>query len=85
MTSLDMGNCPISAADADFEEIEIISTNAPLATVPDETRTEAWDTENFRFAVAVAKAGYFLLLLIAILLLLMYFLRKRRRQSQGQD
>ena len=64
---------------------EPVSTNAPLATVADEARTESWDTENFRSIVAVAKAGYLLLLLLAILLLLMYFLRKRRRQRQGQD
>jgi prepilin-type processing-associated H-X9-DG protein len=66
-------------------KIEPVSTNAPLVTVADETRTESWDTEGFRFAVAVAEAGYFLLLLIAILLLLMYFLKKRRQQNQGQD
>jgi hypothetical protein len=64
--------------------IEPVSTNAPLATVADETRTESWDTEGFRFAVAVVEAGYFLLLLIAILLLLMYFLKKRRRQAEEQ-
>ena len=67
------------------QKIEPISTNMPLATIADEARTESWDTESFRFAVAVAEAGYFLLLLIAILLLLMYFLKKRRRQSQGQN
>ena len=66
-------------------KIEPMSTNAPLATVADEARTESWDTENFRFAVAVAEAGYFLLLLIAILLLLMYFLKKRRRQPKEQN
>jgi len=66
-------------------KIESVSTNMPLATVPDETRIESWDTEGFRSAVAVAEAGYFLLLLIAILLLLMYFLKKRRRQAQGQN
>jgi prepilin-type N-terminal cleavage/methylation domain-containing protein/prepilin-type processing-associated H-X9-DG protein len=66
-------------------KIEPVSTNAPMATVADEARTESWDTEGFRFAAAVAEAGYFLLLLIAILLLLMYFLKKRRQQSQEQD
>ena len=59
---------------------ESISTNAPVAAVADEV--DSWDTENFRFVLAVAEAGYFLLLLIAILLLLLYFLKKRR---QNQD
>ena len=66
-------------------KIEPMSTNAPLATVADVARTESWDTENFRFAVAVAEAGYFLLLLIAILLLLMYFLRRRRIQTRQSE
>jgi prepilin-type N-terminal cleavage/methylation domain-containing protein/prepilin-type processing-associated H-X9-DG protein len=65
--------------------IEPVSTNATLAAVPDGTRTESWDTESFRFAVAVAEAGYFLLLLIAILLLLMYFLKQRRRHAPEQS
>src|SRR5438132_815449 len=64
---------------------ESISTNAPVAAVPDEVRTDSWDTENFRFVLAVAEAGYFLLLLIAILLLLLSFLKKRRQQAQNQD
>lgn len=59
------------------------STNAPVAPVSAQTQTESWDTENFRFIVAVAKAGYLLLLLLAILLLLLYFVRKRRRQLRG--
>ena len=62
---------------------ESISTNAPVAAVADEV--DSWDTENFRFVLAVAEAGYFLLLLIAILLLLLYFLKKRRQQAQNQD
>jgi len=66
-------------------KIESVSTNEPLTAVADETRTESWDTEGFRFAVAVAEAGYFLLLLIANLLLLMYFLKRRRRQAQDQN
>lgn len=65
--------------------IEPVVTNLPLTKVPDETRTESWDTESFRFTVAVAEAGYFLLLLIAILLLLMYFLKRRRRQASAED
>jgi len=40
-----------------------------LAAVAHETQTESWDTEGFRSAVEVAKAGYLLLLLIAILLI----------------
>jgi len=56
-----------------------------LATVADEAKTESWDTESFRFAVAVAETGYFLLLLIAILLLLMYFLKRRRRQARERN
>jgi prepilin-type N-terminal cleavage/methylation domain-containing protein/prepilin-type processing-associated H-X9-DG protein len=79
------GGAVASAESVASPKIEIISTNPPQATVPHETRTESWDTEKFRFAVAVAEAGYFLLLLIAILLLLMYFLKRRRRQAQGQD
>jgi hypothetical protein len=66
-------------------KIESVSTNMPLAAVADGTRTESWDTEKFRLAVAVAEAGYVLLLLIAILLLLMYFLKKRRRQAKEQN
>ena len=84
---------PISADHVSVQSAEItvasrpesISTNAPVAAVPDEVRTDSWDTENFRFALAVAEAGYFLLLLIAILLLLLYFLKKRRQQAQNQD
>jgi len=79
------GGAVASAESVASPKIEVASTNAPIATVPDETRTESWDTENFRFAVAVAEAGYFLLLLIAILLLVMYFLKRRRRQAQEQD
>jgi prepilin-type N-terminal cleavage/methylation domain-containing protein/prepilin-type processing-associated H-X9-DG protein len=60
-------------------------TNAPPAPAPVEPQSEAWDTENFRLAVAVAQVGYALLLLIAILLLLMYFLEKRRRQAHELD
>ena len=61
-----------------------VSTNAPTAAVAEEIQADSWDTENFRFVVAVAEAGYFLLLLIAILLLLRYFLKRRRQQAQGQ-
>ena len=61
-----------------------VSTNAPTAAVAEEIQSDSWDTENFRFVVAVAEAVYFLLLLIAILLLLQYFLKRRRQQAQGQ-
>ena len=50
----------------------------------EELQADSWDTENFRFVVAMAESGYFLLLLIAILLLLRYFLKRRRQQAQGQ-
>ena len=63
-------------------KLKSISTNAPVAAVADEV--DSWDTENFRFVLAAAEAGYFLLLLIAILLLLLYFLKKRRQQAQKQ-
>ena len=79
------GGAVASAESVASPKIEIVSTNAPLATVPDETRTESWDTENFRFAVAVAEAGYFLLLLIAILLLVTYFLKRRRREAREEN
>ncbi|PYM10673.1 MAG: hypothetical protein DME18_15770 [Verrucomicrobia bacterium] len=62
---------------------ESASTNAPGAAVADEVQTDAWDTENFRFALAVVEAGYFLLLLVAILLLLLYCLKKRHQPSQN--
>src|SRR6185369_2911555 len=79
------GRAVASAEPIASPKIEVAATNAPITTVPDETRTESWDTESFRFAVAVAEAGYFLLLLIAILLLLMYSLKRRRRRAQAQD
>jgi prepilin-type N-terminal cleavage/methylation domain-containing protein/prepilin-type processing-associated H-X9-DG protein len=66
-------------------KIEPASTNGMVATVSDDAGTESWDTESFRFTVAVAKAGYFLLLLIAILLLLMYFLKRRRRKARERN
>ena len=61
-----------------------VSTNAPTPAVAEELQADSWDTENFRFVVAMAESGYFLLLLIAILLLLRYFLKRRRQQAQGQ-
>jgi len=61
------------------------AADRPAATVATETRTDAWDTETFRFVVAVAESGYFLLLLIAILMLIRYLLDKRRRQAQRQN
>ena len=61
-----------------------VSTNASTSAVVEELQPDPWDTENFRFVVATAGAGYFLLLLIAILLLLRYFLKRRRQQKQGQ-
>lgn len=76
----------IASADSDSSpKIEVASTNTPIPTVPHENRSESWDTDNFRFVVAAAEAGYLLLLLIAILLLLMYFLKRRRRRAREED
>ena len=61
------------------------STNAQTTQAAFDGQTESWDTERFRFAVAIAEAGYFLLLLLAVLLLLWYFLKKRRRQAEDRN
>jgi len=66
-------------------KLQSSTANAPLMAVSGMTPTESWDTENFRFAVTLAKAGYLLLLLIAILLLLMYFRRRRRIQTRQSE
>jgi prepilin-type processing-associated H-X9-DG protein len=77
------GDHGLARADEPIDALtESLRANPPVLNVSEEARLESWDTETFRFVLAVIQAGYFLVLLIAILLLAMYFLRQRRHRAR---